>query len=417
MFRRFVFLIVMTFSSPAAADHLVDGVPLPSDVKIASVENADAANDKWLGVWVGAWGNMLKHILVVQSVSADGDADVIYAIGENPAIEIKPAWTKHKAVVSGDTLTITQSTFSATYKISASGGLRAKYVGGNNRAVAMMAKAELATIIKPSAKLEWKSGTSELVQTDLMEGGKPVRLEIVTYKPAGPGPFPLAVINHGSTGRGNNEAMFTQTWSSLGLASFLTERGWMVAFPQRRGRGKSDGLYDEGFAADRTKGYTCEADISVAGAERALVDLDAAITVLKQRPDVAQSLILIGGTSRGGILSVAYAGLHPEGIHGVINFVGGWMGDLCPSASQINQTLFKKGADFSQNTLWLYGKDDPYYSIEHSQGNFEAFQKAGGKGGFHEFDVPGNFGHFVSIYEELWSNLLDQSLKSWSAAR
>src|SRR5215813_12655696 len=80
---------------------------------------------------------------------------------------------------------------------------------------------------------------SELVATGLVEGGKPIRLEVVTFKPPGQGPFPLAVINHGSTGRGNNPALFTETWFNVGLADFLNQRGWMVAFPQRRGRGKS----------------------------------------------------------------------------------------------------------------------------------------------------------------------------------
>jgi acetamidase/formamidase len=33
--------------------------------------------------------------------------------------------------------------------------------------------------------------------------------------------------------------------------------------------------------------------------------------------------ILIGGVSRGGVLSIAYAGMHPEEVSGVLNFVGG----------------------------------------------------------------------------------------------
>ena len=85
----------------------------------------------------------------------------------------------------------------------------------------------------------------------------------------------------------------------------------MVAFPQRRGRGKSDGLYDEGFAPDRTQGYSCDPNRSLAGADRALKDLGAAIAALQRRPDVAGEQILLGGQSRGGALSIAYAGMHP----------------------------------------------------------------------------------------------------------
>ncbi|PCI03376.1 MAG: hypothetical protein COB78_10475 [Hyphomicrobiales bacterium] len=413
MLYQLFLLIALTFTSVASAkDHQIDGVPLPQNVKITLPQNANSPYRQWLGTWAGAWGDGLKHILVVRSVSSDGKAQIIYAIGANPAIGIKPEWTKHEVTISKDKLTISFPGASAAYELMASGELKAHYARGFIRAVAVMKKVELDAITKPGAKLVWKSGKSEFIETDLMEDGEPVRLEVVIFKPSGPGPFPLAVINHGSTGRGNDATMFGYTWSDVGLAAFLNQRGWMVAFPQRRGRGKSDGLYDEGFSKTRSKGYTCDADISLAGAERALVDVEAAISVLRARPDVAPSSILIGGQSRGGILAVAYAGKHPEQVRGVVNFVGGWMGELCPSAKLINETLFKTGASFDHPTLWLYGKGDPYYSVKHSQGNFEAFRKAGGKGEFNVFDVPGKYGHYVAGYEELWGDVLDKYLRT-----
>ena len=57
----------------SAADRLVDGVPLPGDAKVATVVETDPAElRQWAGVWVGAWGGMLKHVLLVESVTADG---------------------------------------------------------------------------------------------------------------------------------------------------------------------------------------------------------------------------------------------------------------------------------------------------------------------------------------------------------
>jgi dienelactone hydrolase len=110
-----------------------------------------------------------------------------------------------------------------------------------------MTRADLAALTKPDAVVAWTRAKFEFLETGLIEDGRPVRLEAVIFKPDGAGPFPLAVINHGSTGRGRDPALFTQTWFAADLAGFLNERGWLVAFPQRRGRGKSDGLYDEGF--------------------------------------------------------------------------------------------------------------------------------------------------------------------------
>ena len=119
----------------------------------------------------------------------------------------------------------------------------------------------------------------------------------------------------------------------------------MVAFPQRRGRGRSGGLYDEGFNADRAKGYTCETKRTLAGADRALADVDAVIAALQKRPDVRPGPVLLLGQSRGGALAVAYAGLRPKKVHGVVNFVGGWVGG-CPIAAGINRTLMNGGAAF-----------------------------------------------------------------------
>ena len=65
------------------------------------------------------------------------------------------------------------------------------------------------------------------------------------------------------------------------------------------------------------------------------------------------------GVSRGGILSITYAGMHPQEVAGVINFVGGWSGERCQFPN--NNTLFKRGAKFPCETLWLYGDDDPFF--------------------------------------------------------
>ena len=53
------------------------------------------------------------------------------------------------------------------------------------------------------------------------------------------------------------------------------QRGWAVVMPSRRGRGGSEGEYDEGFAIDRSRGYTCDPPLSIPGADRALRDIEA----------------------------------------------------------------------------------------------------------------------------------------------
>jgi dienelactone hydrolase len=246
-------------------------------------------------------------------------------------------------------------------------------------------------------------GKSEFLKTTLNENGNSVRLEAMIFKPSGGGPFPLAVFNHGSTGRNPTPESVKRTWFSVEVADFLNQRGWLVAFPQRRGRGKSDGPCDEELLRNGKAKFVCDKDTAQTDSARALNDIDAAIRVLLERPDVAPGPILIGGHSRGGILSVAYAGMHSAQTLGVLNFVGGWINEGCRVAEPINQELSLRGARFDRPTIWLYGQGDPFYSIAHSRKNFVAFENAGGKGKFVEFDTPTNVGHDVIRHPDLWT--------------
>jgi pimeloyl-ACP methyl ester carboxylesterase len=418
MFRSFKTILLLTLltlsQAVVAADLVVDGVRLPSDATVAPA-TPGGAFEPWKHVWVGMWGGSLKHILLVESIGEDGAARVIYALGDNPRAGRQARWRRLEGVASGRTLNVSGEGFSATYDMIEDGGLKARFEFGDVVNSADMTRVDFPSLTWPGAAVAWTRGSYEFLQTDLIEEGKPVRLEVVIFRPAGAGPFPLAVINHGSTGGGTNPAVFSETWFSPELANFLNERGWMVAFPQRRGRGKSDGLYNEGFGVDRRLGYACNVDISLRGADRALADIDAAIVALRQRRDVAPTPILIGGVSRGGVLSIAYGGIHPRHVAGIVNFVGGWLREGCPVASTVHHSLFERGASFGRPTIWLYGQNDRYYSIAHSRVNFAAFQKVGGQGRFLELEAPTGQGHFVVGRPNLWSGAVESYLKSLAA--
>jgi dienelactone hydrolase len=239
--------------------------------------------------------------------------------------------------------------------------------------------------------------------------GQTVRLEMRVYKPAGSAWAPTLVFNHGSTGSGTEATRFTSPLDYPALARLFVERGWAVVMPARRGRGGSEGVYDEGFSESRALGYSCEPALSIPGADRALGDVEAAMAAILAMPFVDRNRVVIGGQSRGGILSVAYAGRRPEQVKGVINFVGGWMGARCRNATAINGTLFARGGRYPDETLWLYGEWDPFYPLAHSRDNFAAFQAAGGKGLFHEFP-PAAGGHRIVDNPDRWAAVVDAYL-------
>ncbi len=242
--------------------------------------------------------------------------------------------------------------------------------------------------------------------------GEQVKLAVITYKPAGNGPFPTLIFHHGSTGSGTDPSRFARPYDPKEMAGWFTARGWAVLLPSRRGRGGSEGKYDEGFSINRSYGYSCEPPLSIPGADRALRDIDAITPLLLAQPFVDPNRFAVGGVSRGGILTIAWSGKHPEA-KAAINFVGGWMGTGCSTATTINQSLFKRGATFGQPALWLYGDGDSFYPLSHSRGNFTAYQSAGGTGTFNEYKPPGGMnGHYINSVPNLWSADMETYLKS-----
>ncbi len=288
--------------------------------------------------------------------------------------------------------------------------------GGGNAATRPEPVADtcgLTSIPENGACRTFATRIDERAPTPFLEDGQPVSLEVVLFRPLEEGRYPTIMFNHGSTGNGSDPSKFGRTFTSKEIIRYFVEQGWMVAFPQRRGRGRSDGLYDEGFRPDRSS-YSCNEDITLGGAERALEDLDVVTDWMRNRADVDTTRTLVGGSSRGGILSVAYVARRPEVYFGAINFVGGWLGEGCGDYRSVNRTLFVSGAGFPGPTLWLYGANDSFYSLSYSRSNFDSYSAAGGLGAFHQFTrAPGLNGHFVVNDPELWASAMDDFLNQW----
>ena len=253
----------------------------------------------------------------------------------------------------------------------------------------------------------------EQAPTPFTENGQPVSLEVVLFRPLTEGRYPTIAFHHGSTGNGSDPSRFGLTFTSKSVVRYFVEKGWMVAFPQRRGRGKSGGLYDEGFKLDRSA-YSCQEDLALGGAAHALEDLNVITDWLRNRADVDTTRMLVGGSSRGGILSVAHMAQRPDVYLGAINFVGGWISEGCGDYRSINRTLFVDGAAFPGASLWLYGANDSFYSLSYSRTNFDAFSMAGGLGTMVELSrSPGLNGHFIVNDLDLWEPVMDEFLAQY----
>jgi hypothetical protein len=118
------------------------------------------------------------------------------------------------------------------------------------------------------------------------------------YEPTTTTPAPTPVFNHGSTGTGTNPDAFARPLDFPEVVRFFVARGWTVVIPARRGRGGSEGQYDEGFWPNRSWGCACDTVVSIAGTDRALRDVEAAMNTIVAMPFVDRARVVIGGQSR-----------------------------------------------------------------------------------------------------------------------
>ena len=121
--------------------------------------------------------------------------------------------------------------------------------------------------------------------------------------------------------------------------------------------------------------------------------------------------MLLAGLPRGGFLSVAYAGLHPADVSGVISFVGGWTADWCNGAFNTRR-LAEAGAGAKAPQLWLHADNDRYYTADHIRVNHAAFTAAGGQAALHMLAGVPFDGHGLAAYPDRWTNLARDFLGS-----
>ena len=232
-----------------------------------------------------------------------------------------------------------------------------------------------------------------------------VRLEATLYLPEGAGPFPVVVFNHGSTGPG--VIPVEQTESPWGFAEYLNQKGIALIAPMRRGRGRSDGRYKEG--------YRCSLKSVRKGVEYADASVAATFDYLDTVAWADRRRVMLAGFSRGGFLSVAHAARHPGRVVGVINFSGGWVGDGCKARTRKDANavlLGEAGGRSGAPQLFLYGANDHYYSDASVKAAVEAFEAQGGDVEFALIELaPDVDGHRLFFdYWPLWMPYTDAFL-------
>jgi dienelactone hydrolase len=214
-------------------------------------------------------------------------------------------------------------------------------------------------------KCRWITGLNEHVIMVPAGIDKLARLQTTVFRPNGPGPFPLLVINHGKElGQPHEQARDRFVY----LARAFVKRGYAVLVPMRQGFADSTGRYMD-FGCDmRANGYAHANDV-----------LDT-IEYARKLPWIDDSRIIVAGQSYGGMATLAMGTQHISGVRGLINFAGGLRDDRnnCDWRNQLVRAFADFGARNKVDSLWVYGDNDSLFAPDLVRRMYANFVGAGG---------------------------------------
>jgi dienelactone hydrolase len=242
-----------------------------------------------------------------------------------------------------------------------------------------------------------------------------VKSHALLFRPAGEGPFQLAVIAHATTQNVLRRAQMPQP-EYRALASFLVARGFAVLVPERPGHGATGGKYLE------DQGGCDEADYARSG--RATADeIASAANFMRRQPFIKPAGVVIVGHSAGGWGALALAA--QADVSAIIVFAAGRGGRANDFPNQVcaPHTLKAAAAEFGRGAkvpvTWLVSANDSYFSPAFSRELADAFRGAGGKVSFVALPAWGGEGHWLAESEggvKLAAAELERALKPVRAA-
>jgi dienelactone hydrolase len=233
------------------------------------------------------------------------------------------------------------------------------------------------------------------------------------FQPPGAGPFPLAVINHGSTHNALQRAEY-RTPEYRALTEWLVAHGYAVAVPLRPGHGKTGGPYHE------DGGSSCAvADYRKAGLGSAS-SIAATIDYMIHQRFVQKTGVVAVGHSAGGWGALALGSQHYPPLKAVVAFASGLGGRVNGEAGNncAPDRLIAAARQFGEQTrvpsLWIYAENDSYFGPDLSRRLADAYRLAGGRAEYHLLPPVGSDGHNLvndPDAEKLWGPLLEKFLK------
>jgi pimeloyl-ACP methyl ester carboxylesterase len=129
--------------------------------------------------------------------------------------------------------------------------------------------------------------------------GRIVQIQTRICRPAGNAPATLVIINHGSPASSAERPKMQLGRCQTEAAQWFLSRGYVVAFPLRRGYGETGGVWAEDTGGCPNPDY-------VRGGLETARDIDAIVNYAASLPFVRHEGAVVVGQSAGGWGAIAY---------------------------------------------------------------------------------------------------------------
>lgn len=291
-------------------------ISLPDDIKV--VPPAAEIAPEWQafsGLWSGdAWDGGTPTGLVVEQISKDGRAQVVYIWGDNPNGRIVRGAERVEAKLSDRELIVPRpGNAIATYNLTPDGRLFGRYsYSGGRRYYAILRPADtVAQAAAQSAQRLFEEVKISYTAQQGRDAGRPVILPATFYPVTGGERRPIAIFVVDSPA----DAPKAPPNRAPATARILLSLSYSVLVPQRRGMTGATGTFSE------PRDGTISASEQLSGA---VEDLGQAFNYAKRQSFVDPKAIVLIGQRRGGLLSLAYAAKYPGDVKSVVNIAGAW---------------------------------------------------------------------------------------------
>ena len=252
---------------------------------------------------------------------------------------------------------------------------------GFQHAVVIVFYTLMAAFPAAAADIDFK-----IIRLPVTIDGSQLSLEAVVATPPGPGPFPVALLTHGSPPPdGTPEELSAESnfgeWS-LNMAS----RGYLAVGIMRRGYGFSDGVPGTG-------GGDCAQPKPELRMQRDAADLAAALQAVALWPQADMSRVVAMGQSLGGAAVLALAARADVHLAAAVSISGGIyhrQGHEVPKAFHVYDQcpLYRKAlvdavghlaASSPAPQLWIYAENDPWFRPDLVEDMRQVSATSGGK--------------------------------------